>query len=51
MDQLAPATALKTFGELMEMHDSVNKASQCHKELHKLKLAIQDLHPGNHSYK
>jgi hypothetical protein len=50
MDQLAAATALKTFIELMEIHDSFNRASQCHNELHKLELAIQDSHPGNHSH-
>jgi len=49
MDQFAPATTPTTFGELMEIRDSVSGESQCHKELHKLKLAIWDYHPGNHS--
>jgi len=40
MDQFNPATALTTFGELMEIHDSVNRESQWHNEFHKLKLAI-----------
>jgi hypothetical protein len=40
IDQFAPATALTTFGELMAICDSVNRESQYHKELHKVKLAI-----------
>jgi len=40
MDELAPATALTTFGELMEIFDCVNRKLQCHKDLHELKLAI-----------
>jgi len=40
MDQFAPATVLTTFGELMELRDIVSGELQCHKELHKLTLAI-----------
>jgi len=32
IDQFAHATASTTFGELMEIHDSVSGESQCRKE-------------------
>jgi hypothetical protein len=32
MDQFSPATAPTTFGELMEIHDSVSGKLQCRKE-------------------
>jgi hypothetical protein len=34
-----------------EIHDSVNRASQCYKRLHRLKLAISNQHRGNLSHK
>jgi len=39
MDQFALATALTTFRELMEIHDSVRAESRCPKELHEQKVA------------
>jgi len=40
MNQFAHATALTTFGQLMEIYDSVSRKSQCHKELHEQIVAI-----------
>jgi len=40
IDQFVPATARTTFGELMEIHDSVSRKLQCHKEHHEHKVAI-----------
>jgi hypothetical protein len=51
MEKLAPATALTTFSQLLEIHDSVYKASQCDKELHELKYPTPDSHPENYSHK
>jgi len=46
--QFAPATVPTTFGELMEIHDSVSRKSQCKRKHHEHKVAIWDYRMGNH---
>jgi len=42
MDQLAPATALTSHGELMEIRDCVSEISEVLYKLHEQKAAICD---------
>jgi hypothetical protein len=58
IDQFAHATALTSFGELMEIHDSVSGKSQCHKELlgieepyvnSMLQMTDSQMHIGSHN--
>jgi hypothetical protein len=40
LDQFAPAAAPTTFGELMEILDSVSRQSHCREKCHQQKVAI-----------
>jgi len=40
MDLFAPATVPTTFGELIDIRDSVSGKSQCRKELHKQEVTM-----------